>query len=64
VDVQQFLPRAAPGQVREAALAMIETLGAEGGYVMAPAHEMLDDIPPENIGAWVEAWRVYEAPTI
>jgi uroporphyrinogen decarboxylase len=64
VDVQQFLPRATPEQVREAALALIETLGAEGGYVMAPAHEMLDDIPPEAIVAWVEAWRSHEASAV
>jgi len=34
---------------------LIQVLGKNGGYVMAPAHEMQDDIPAENIVAWVEA---------
>ena len=60
VDVQQFLPTATPEQVREQVLALIESLGRGGGYVVAPAHNMQDDIPPENIVAWVEA--VQERP--
>jgi uroporphyrinogen decarboxylase len=60
VDVQQFLPTATPEQVREQVLALVETLGQGGGYVVAPAHNMQDDIPPENIVAWVEA--VQERP--
>ena len=44
-------------EVRETVRGLIDTLGKDGGYVMAPAHEMQDDIPPENIVAWVEASR-------
>lgn len=57
MDVQQFLPRATPQEAREHALWLVKTLGANGGYVMAGAHEILDDIPPENIAAWIEAVR-------
>ena len=32
-------------------------LGESGGYVMAPAHQIQNDVPPENIIAWVEAIR-------
>jgi len=55
VDVQQFLPQATVRQVKDGVSALIEVLGADGGYVMAPAHNMQSDIPPENIAAWVEA---------
>lgn len=55
VDVQQFLPKATPAQVTEETNRLMDVLGANGGYVMAPAHEMLEDIPPENINAWVNA---------
>lgn len=55
MDVQQFLPRATPPEVAARACELAATLGAGGGYVMAPAHEMQDDVPPENIVAWVEA---------
>ena len=57
MDVQQFLPRATPQEVAARARELAAVLGAGGGYVMAPAHEMQDDIPPENIVAWVEAVR-------
>ena len=57
VDVQEFLPRAAPQQVRGRVGELVEILGRDGGYVMAPAHNMQDDVPPENIIAWVEAVR-------
>jgi uroporphyrinogen decarboxylase len=53
VDVQQFLPRADPEQVKEEVSRLARVLGKDGGYVMAPAHEMLADIPSENINAWV-----------
>lgn len=55
MDVQQFLPRAKsaeiPGHVRD----LVDTLGKDGGYVMAPAHEIQDDVPPENLLAWIDA---------
>ena len=55
VDVQQFLPSATPEQVRATIRDLATTLGEDGGYVMAPAHNMQSDIPPENIVAWVAA---------
>jgi uroporphyrinogen decarboxylase len=55
VDVQQFLPLATPEQVRSRVQELAQTLGDRGGYVMAPAHEIQNDVPPENIIAWVEA---------
>jgi uroporphyrinogen decarboxylase len=57
MDVQQFLPGATPAQVRAEANTLMDVLGRDGGYVMAPAHNMQDDVPPENIVAWVETVR-------
>ena len=57
MDVQQFLPRATPNEVAAHTRALVRVLGKDGGYVMAPAHELQDDIPAENIAAWVEAVR-------
>jgi uroporphyrinogen decarboxylase len=62
VDVQRFLPAAAPGEVGDRVRELARVLGQNGGYVMAPAHEMQDDIPPENIVAWVEAMRDGPSP--
>lgn len=55
VDVQQFLPQAAREAVPDHVRALVRVLGEDGGYVMAPAHEIQDDVPAENILAWVEA---------
>ena len=54
VDVQQFLPRAACGEVAAHINDLMNVLGRDGGYVMAPAHEIQDDVPAENIAAWIE----------
>jgi len=55
VDVQQLLPHATPETVRREVRSLIDVLGKDGGYVVAPAHEMQVDIPPENIIALVQA---------
>ena len=55
VDVQQFLPNAKPEEIAPAIHELIDVLGKDGGYVMAPAHQIQDDIPAENIIAWIEA---------
>lgn len=57
MDVQQFLPRATPDDVRAHTRELVEVLGKDGGYVMAPAHQMPLDIPLETIVVWVEEVR-------
>ncbi len=57
VDVQQFLPRAKPEEIPEQVRDLVGTMGKKGGYVMAPAHEIQADVPPENIVAWMDALR-------
>jgi len=42
------------GMRPECQKALMDFLGKDGGYVMAPAHEIQKDIPAENIVAWVE----------
>ena len=54
VDVQQFLPLATPAEIPDRIRELLAVLGKDGGYVMAPAHEIQRDIPPENLVAWVE----------
>jgi uroporphyrinogen decarboxylase len=55
VDVQKFLPFAQPSEVSGHIKFLADTLGKKGGYVMAPAHEIQEDVPVENIAAWVES---------
>ncbi len=56
-DVQDFLRTATPEHVRAGVRELIAVLGRDGGYVLAPAHNLQDDVPAENIAALVEASR-------
>lgn len=54
IDMQGVLPRGTPEQVRAAVRHYCETLGADGGYILAPTHLFQPDVPPENIVAMYE----------
>lgn len=49
IDMQRLLPQGTPAQVRAEARRYCETLGSNGGYILAPAHLFQPDVPPENI---------------
>jgi uroporphyrinogen decarboxylase len=49
VDVQHFLPNASPGEVRAEVCRLIDILGEDGGYVLSSSHNLLGDIPIDNI---------------
>jgi len=55
VDTQRVLPHGGPDEVRREVGECLRTLGAGGGYILAPAHNVQDDVPPENVLAMVEA---------
>jgi len=57
MDVQQLLRTATEETVRLRTRELVGILGHNGGYVMAPTHEIGRDIPFENIVAWVEEMR-------
>jgi uroporphyrinogen decarboxylase len=49
IDLQDLLPRGTPAQVAAEARRYCDVLGANGGYILAPAHLFQPDVPPENI---------------
>ena len=55
VDTHRILPFGTPEQVREDVRRRIKILAPGGGYVFASIHNMLGDVPPENILAAVDA---------
>jgi len=62
VDNQQTLPFGTAEDVREEVRTNIEVLGADGGYIIAPCHNIQANTPPENIVAMYETgyelgWR-------
>jgi uroporphyrinogen decarboxylase len=49
IDTQHLLPHGAPEEVTAEARRYCELLGANGGYILGPAHFFQPDVPPENI---------------
>lgn len=55
VDTSRVLPTGTPEEVRKDVLQRCEILSVGGGFVFAPIHNILPEVPPENIIAAYEA---------
>ena len=55
VDTQRILPHGTPAQVREEVRRVIEVLAPGGGYMLSSVHTIMNEVPPENILAMVDA---------
>lgn len=55
VSVQKLLPFGTPQQIRDEVRRLMDRVGAGGGFIIAPSHDMPGDIPLENLVAFVEA---------
>lgn len=55
IDVQHLLPYGSPQEIRDEVHRRIEILGKDGGYIIAPAHNIQPDTPIENVLAFFEA---------
>jgi len=55
IDIQDLLPNASPEKIREEVLRIGGIYGHNGGYIIAPAHNIQDDTPVENIVALFDA---------
>jgi uroporphyrinogen decarboxylase len=55
IDIQRVLPFGTPEEVRAEAKKVMQTLGRGGGYILAPTHYVLPDVPPANIVALRDA---------
>jgi uroporphyrinogen decarboxylase len=55
VSVQKLLPFGTPPQIRDEVRRLIDGVGAGGGFIIGPSHDMPGDIPLENLLALVEA---------
>jgi len=54
ISTQQVLPRVGPREVRDEVRRMMDIVGRDGGYIVAPTHAIPRDVPPENIAAMME----------
>lgn len=55
IDIQNLLPHGTPDQIRAEVKRISGILGAGGGFILAPAHNIQDDTPVENIMAFFTA---------
>jgi uroporphyrinogen decarboxylase len=55
IDTQHILPHGSPAEVRDEVKRVIELLGPGGGYMIAAVHTIMEEVPPENILAMVDA---------
>jgi len=57
IDVQQMLPNASAEELEAEVALRVRDLGREGGYILAPCHNVGHDIPPGNIVTLFETAR-------
>jgi len=54
VSTQQTMPYGTPDEVRAEIRDLKRILGKDGGYILAPSHELQGDVPLENMLAFIE----------
>jgi uroporphyrinogen decarboxylase len=59
IDVQQMLPNASTEELELEIARRVYDLGRNGGYILAPCHNIGHDIPPENVVTLFEKAREF-----
>jgi corrinoid protein of di/trimethylamine methyltransferase len=59
IDVQQVMPNTTPDELRVEVARRLQDLGPNGGYILAPCHNINVDIPLENVMAMFDAAREF-----
>lgn len=54
-NTRDILPHKSPKEVREDVKRRMEVLGRDGGFVFNPIHNIMADVPPENVIAMYDA---------
>ena len=55
VDTHRVLPMGTQVEVRDEVKRVIDIMAPGGGYMVASVHTIMDEVPPENILAMVDA---------
>lgn len=58
-DTRDILPHASPARIREHVMCQCDILAPHGGFVFQQVHNIMANVPPENIIAMFEAVRDY-----
>ena len=62
IDTTNVLGFATPAEVRAHVRDQIRALGAGGGYVCAPDHTIMEEVPSENVAALFETIAAFREP--
>jgi uroporphyrinogen decarboxylase len=62
-DTQRILPEATPDEVRRHVKERVSTFASGGGFVFCQVHNILPNVPPENVAAMYDAVRSSGSPT-
>jgi uroporphyrinogen decarboxylase len=57
IDVEHTLPFGTPQAVREEIHARAEEMGRGGGYILQSSHTILEDVPMDNVVAYIDEVR-------
>lgn len=57
IDTQKLLPYGTRQSIEEGVQQAVETLNRDGGYIFAAAHNIQEDVPPENVVYMFQAAR-------
>ena len=55
IDTQRILPEGTPAEVRKEVHRVLDILSPGGGYMVSSVHTIMNDVPPENVLAMVDA---------
>ncbi len=59
VDTQHLLPKGSPEEIRKEVQRILSVMDKNGGYILAPAHTIQNDVPAENLIAMYDAAMEY-----
>lgn len=59
IDTHRILPYGSVTQVREEVKRVMQILGPGGGYLVGAVHTVMNDVPPENVLAMVDAVKEF-----
>jgi len=59
IDIQKTLPFGTPEDVKNEVITRVQTVGYNGGLILATTHSVLPDTPVENFLAFVKAAKKY-----
>lgn len=59
IDTQKTLSSGTEQEVRDEIQRLIDVLGKNGGYILAPAHNLQKSVPPERIQLLIDCMKTY-----